>query len=76
MSKVAQFTGSSRLDTSPDRIFEMSKEVGPTDVVVVGWDRNGDFFFRASMADGAEANMLLDIAKAELLARAYPITKD
>ena len=35
--------------------------------VVVGWTLEGGFFFASSLANGAEANFLLDLAKAKLI---------
>lgn len=37
------------------------------DVVIVGWDKDGDLFFSSSIGNGPEVNWLLDLAKRELL---------
>lgn len=67
LGNVKFFTGITRLDFSPDMI--LSGALGVLDsVVVVGYDKEGEFFFSGSNADGGAALWLLEKAKHELLA--------
>ena len=55
-----------RLDLPPDRVLEGAKDVLES-VVVIGWDKDGEFYAASSIADGAEVNWLLDKTKQMLL---------
>lgn len=66
MGNISFFTGSTRLDFSPDMI--LSGALGVLDsVIVLGYDKEGDFFFSGSNADGGDALWLLETAKRELM---------
>ena len=65
-SNVVELGCITRLDLPPDRI--LNKAIGKLDaVVIVGWDKEGDFFFASSYASGPESLWLLEKAKKELL---------
>jgi len=64
---VLEFTGVTVLDTPPSKVLEHASNANLQDVVVVGWDENGNLYFNSSSSDGAEVNWLLDSAKQELL---------
>lgn len=65
-SNVEFFTGVTRLDFSPDMILSGALSVLDS-VVVLGYDKDGEFFFSCSNADGADALWLMEKAKRELL---------
>ena len=64
--KVIPFTGITKLDLPPDRILEAA--VGKMEgVVLIGWDRDGDFVAASSYADGGTVMWLLEKCKQRLL---------
>lgn len=68
MSKgnVVLFTGITRHNLPADRVVEsIPKDM--TDVVVIGYDADGEFYFASSVADGPEVLWRLEQAKLALL---------
>lgn len=63
---VVPFPGITRLDLPADRIITAAQG-NLEDVVIVGWDLNGGFYFGSLKADGAEVLWFLEIAKKKLL---------
>lgn len=56
------------LDLPAEMILDRAKEVGLTDVVLVGWTKeDGALYFNCSMIDGPEALWLLKQAERHLL---------
>ena len=55
------------LDIPPDKILNAAIKHGLTDVVVVGWNNNGELYFAGSSAVGAENLWLLAQAQRALL---------
>ena len=72
MAKLIDFPlgineGETRLDLDPDML--LTAAVGRLkDVVIVGYEANGDFYFASSQADGPEVLWLLKQAEQRLLA--------
>lgn len=65
-AKVLQFPGITRLDVDPDQVLESA--VGEVDgVLVLGFDKDGEFYCASSYADGATALWLMELCKKELL---------
>jgi len=66
MSKVINLPCVTSLNLPPNRILQgaWSKLEG---VVLIGWDKHGDFYFASSIADGGDVLWLLEKAKKELL---------
>ncbi len=64
---IIEFNGITKLDLHPDRILDAAKEFDLTDVVIIGYDSNEDFYFASSKADGAEVLWLLELGKKKLL---------
>lgn len=63
---VHQFTGITSLNHEPDWILE--KAQGKLkQVVVIGYEEDGSFFFSGSHADGPENLWLLEVAKRKLI---------
>ena len=68
-NKVEILGTMTRLDLNPDRV--LSASLGQvTDVMVVGWDKDGELFLASSHAQAAELLWLLEKAKEALLAGA------
>jgi len=54
------------LDTPTDVILDGAKAHGLQDCVVVGWDKDGKFYFASSVADGGDVLWLFEHAKKQL----------
>lgn len=66
MGKVIEFTGITKLDLDADRVLENTK--GKLDCfVIAGYDKEGNEYFAATMADGGETLWLLERCKKALL---------
>lgn len=65
MSNVIDLPVITRLDLSPERILEAAK--GKLDIaIIIGVDKEGDFYFSSTKADGGEVGWWLDMAKRKL----------
>jgi hypothetical protein len=64
---VVYFPGPSRLDTPVGRVMEAAVEASLTEIVVIGFDEDGDFYFASSKADGGDVLWLLERAKHKLM---------
>lgn len=63
---VVLFNGITRLDIPADRVITAA--VGKLqDVIIVGYDKDGGFYFASSKASGPEVVWLLELAKKILL---------
>ena len=67
MSNVEEFPGATRHPTPVARVMAMAAGAKLTSAVVIGWDENGELYFRSSESNGAEVGWLLDQAKLALL---------
>lgn len=67
MSNVVELPIVTRLDLDPQRVLAGAMEDGMTEVVIIGYDKDGDEVFRSSLADGADALWHLERAKLKLL---------
>jgi hypothetical protein len=56
-----------KLDIPVERVIDAAKEAELQDVIVIGWDKNGDIYFASSKADGGEVLWLIEKAKKRLL---------
>lgn len=56
-----------KLDIPAERVLQAALDAGLTDVVITGYDPDGNEYFASSMADGGDALWLLERAKLELL---------
>ena len=66
MRNVIELPVITRLDSPADSVLE--NNMGAlNDVVLIGYDKDGEFFFASNKADGAEVLWLLEKAKQELL---------
>ncbi len=66
MNNVVDFNGVTKLNLDPDRV--LNKAVGElSEVIVIGYDKDGAEYFASSIADGGDVNWLLDRMKLMLL---------
>lgn len=66
-AEVVNFTGITSLDLPPDRVLESALAAKLDAVVLIGWDKDGEFYFASSYANGPETLWLLEGAKAKLI---------
>jgi hypothetical protein len=66
MTNVIKFNGKPPTDLPPERILNEAVNADLWEAVVIGWRKDGSFYFASSIADGADVNWLLDRAKKEL----------
>ena len=66
MSEVIEFRGVTRLDLDPDRVLENSKGQ-LKHFVIVGYDKDDEFYFSSTMANGGDVMWMFEIAKVKLL---------
>ena len=64
---VVKFTGETCLDLDPDQVIRESIGCFGECVFIVGYDAEGNFDMRGSMASGPTLLWLLETAKKELL---------
>jgi hypothetical protein len=64
--KVIRFNGITKLDIKADVVLDSAMGVLDS-AVVVGWDKDGQFYFGSSIASGPEVVWLLELAKKKLL---------
>lgn len=57
----------SRLDLPPKRVLAAAERAELNEVVVIGFDADGEFYFASSQADGGDVLWLLEMAKKKLL---------
>ena len=66
MGTVHYFNGITRLDLDPDVVLENNKGKF-TGVIVIGYDKDGDFCASSTYADGGVVMWLLEQCKFELM---------
>lgn len=64
---VVKLDTPTRYDRKPAEILKSAYDEGLTDVIVIGFDKDGQEYFAASNSDGAEAVWLLERTKLKLL---------
>ncbi len=69
---VVAFTGITRLDTPPEKVIATAAEADLAEVVIVGVDGDGSFFFASSQADGGDTLWWLAMAQKKLLEMGDP----
>ena len=55
------------MDTPVDDVIQGAVDVGLQDIVIIGWDHEGGFYFASSASHGPDVNWMLDIAKSKLI---------
>jgi len=56
-----------RLEIPAERVLNAAIEEGVKEVVIVGYDKDGEFYFASSKADGGQVMWLFELAKKKLL---------
>jgi len=64
---VSLFPGVTANAYEPNIMLEAATRAGLTDVIIIGWDKDGELFFSASNGNGPEALWLIEQAKRALL---------
>lgn len=54
-------------NSSPDMALECAAEYGLEEVVILGFDKDGEFYFASSQGDSAEVLYFLERARHELM---------
>lgn len=67
MADILEFSGPTRLSIPVDRVLDRAKDAGLSEVVVIGYDKDGAFYFAGSEADGPNNLWLLALAQKKLL---------
>lgn len=67
MADIVRFSGITKLDLPPERNLQDAIDHGMSTVLVIGWDKTGDFFFSSSTADGGDVLWLMALAQKKLL---------
>ena len=62
---IILFNGVTTLPLPADRVLENTPKL--QDVVILGYDSEGEFYFSSSIPDGPNINWLMDLAKKRLL---------
>ena len=66
MGEVVELDCVTRLPMPSDTLLKKALAAGVTNVVIIGYDENGEFWFASSDADGGAVLWLLEQAKREL----------
>ena len=66
MSNIIDLPVITTLDLPSDRLLE--KAIGNVDdVLIIGWDKQGELYFASSKGDGGHCLWLMELAKKQLL---------
>jgi hypothetical protein len=65
--KVVAFPGITKLDIPAKRILRKAIKEKVTEVVICGYDEDGEMFIASSIASGPEIMWLLEVGKMRLL---------
>lgn len=66
MTNIIQFRGITKLDLDPDIVLENLK--GKLDrFVLIGYDKEGEYFFSSTMGDGGDVLWLTEKLKMQLM---------
>lgn len=68
VGEVVPYTGVTKLDLHAGLVLREAVGSNLVDVVVLGYDADGDEYFASSIADGGDVLWLLERLKAQLLA--------
>jgi len=67
MGEVVELGNVTKLDIPPERILNKAFEAGLTEVIIIGYAKDGDFYFASSQADGGDVLWLLEMVKRKLI---------
>lgn len=74
-AEVHEFTGVTTLPLDPQRILQAAMKDGLTQVVICGFDADGNDYFASSEPDAAVAGFHLDRAKWNLMRQVDRMTE-
>lgn len=66
MSNVIEFSGNMDGMVDANATLEISK-CAAVDVVIIGWDKEGEFYYNSNIDDGKAVLWLLELTKKKLL---------
>lgn len=69
MGELVELPVISSLDRDVARVINDEAASNLEHAIVIGWDKDGDFYFSSTYAGGPEVLWLLEICKAKLLLR-------
>lgn len=69
---IVSYPGVTRLDCAPENTIKCAVEAKLKDVVIIGFDEDGEFFFASNKADGGDALWLLELARKRLMEAGDP----
>jgi hypothetical protein len=67
MANLYAFPVVTSKDLLPEQVLQLAAQDNLKEVVVIGFDADGQFCFRSAKSDGANALWLLEVAKTKLL---------
>lgn len=67
MGEVVDLPVITSLDLDPQRVLAAAVKAEMTQVIIIGYDKDGDEYFSSSVSDGADALWHLERAKLRLL---------
>lgn len=67
MAEIITLDVITKLDIPVERVIDGAKKADLETAVVIGWDKDGEFYFASNKADGADVLWLLEQAKKRLL---------
>ena len=67
MGDVIEANMITKLNIPAERVLRKAQEEKLSEVVVIGWDEDGEAYFASSVADGGEVLWMLELAKKRLL---------
>lgn len=66
MGDLVDFDGFTKLDINPDKILDSAKDKLDSGIVI-GWDKDDEFYIALSITKKSEIIYLLELAKQEIL---------
>lgn len=67
MGNVIELPGVTDKDSSVAQVLTMATDANLTDAIVLGYDADGEFYFRSTKADGGDVLWLLQLAIHKLM---------
>ena len=67
MGEVINLEQITRLDIPPERVIDNAPVEELESAVLLGWKKDGEFYFASSIANGPDVLWLMELAKKKLL---------
>jgi len=68
MADIKHFPGVTTQDWPADYMLDRATKHGLDEVVIIGFDKEGDFYFASNKSDGPTVLWWLELAKTKLIA--------